>query len=62
LISFLHDIEVSQIFFTHPYEQAYFYYQQIFADNKKTEGSEFLFSKNLLLASTTLKFPILLNS
>ena len=60
--SFLHDIDVSQIFYTHPYENPYTYYHEIFFSCKKTWGFEFFFSKNLVLAATTIKFPILLTS
>jgi hypothetical protein len=54
LIDFLHDVDVSQIFFSHPYENYFFYYKENFYENKKTAGFEFLFSKNLVLAATTL--------
>lgn len=60
--SFLHDIEVSQIFYTHPYEYPYTYYKQIFFASKKTWGLEFFFSKNLVLAASIIWFPILLSS
>jgi hypothetical protein len=60
--SFLHDIDVTQIFYAHPFQEPLIYYKEIFCSKKKTVGSEFSFSKNLVLASTLLTFPVVLNS
>jgi hypothetical protein len=60
--SFLHDVDVTQIFYAHPFQEPLIYYKEIFCSKKKTLGFEFNFSKNLVLASTLLKFPVVLNS
>jgi len=62
LLSFLHDIDVSRIFFTPAYPTPYDYYRDNFYLNKKRKGGEYFFSTKLILSATTMRFPVLLNS